>query len=75
MDKITVIRDKRIILCSRLPHSHIDDCETHANSMWQMQALIVDDADKRGQEALLILLWQNAERWKPKLPQWNGFER
>ena len=27
-----------------------------------MQALIVDDADKKGQEAFLILLWQNADK-------------
>ena len=62
MDKITVIRDKRIILCRRMPHRQIDDCEKHANEMWKMQALIVDDADKKGQEAFLILLWQNADK-------------
>ena len=30
--------------------------------MWKMKALIVDDADKRGQEAFLRLLWQNADK-------------
>jgi hypothetical protein len=61
-DKITAIRDKRIILCRRMPHHQIDDCEKHANGMWQMQGLIIDDADKKGQEAFLILLWQNADK-------------
>ena len=75
-DKITVIRDKRIILCRRMPHGQIDDCEKHANGMWQMQGLIIDDADKKGQEAFLILLWQNADKVEAEIAEMERrFER
>ena len=68
-DKTTVIRDKRIMLCRRLPLRQRDGCEKWANETWQMQGSLIDNADKRGQEASLKPLWQNAAKMKPKLPQ------
>jgi hypothetical protein len=54
-DRATVIRDKRIILCSRLPlpHRQIEACEAQAYSMWQLHGMLIDDAERRGQEAFL----------------------
>jgi hypothetical protein len=52
-DRSTVIRDKRIMLCSRLPRGHIEGCETQAYSMWQMHGMLIDDAERRGQEAFV----------------------
>ena len=52
-DRSTVIRDKRIILCSRLPPGYAEGCETQAYSMWQMHGMLIDDAERRGQEAFV----------------------
>ena len=41
------------MLCSRLPRGHIEGCETQAYSMWQLQGMLIDDAEKRGKEAFV----------------------
>ena len=61
-DKITVIRDKRFVHCRRLPLRQRDGCDRWAKEMWQMQDSLLADADKRGQEALLKPLWQDAAK-------------
>ena len=60
-DRSTVIRDKRIVLCSRLPRHMIEGCETQAYSMWQLHGMLIDDAEKRGQDAFLRAEAQIAE--------------
>jgi hypothetical protein len=51
-DRATVIRDKRILLCGQLSMPP-QGCEAQAYSMWQLHGLLIDDAERRGQEAFL----------------------